>query len=227
MKPQLSISLKKPCSEKWNTFKPAALGKWCAVCSKSVLDFTHWTHDQIVQQVQSSRSPICGRLLGSQLNYLRLPLQPGWKLFLMSLLVIISSFTSKPSMGAVNKLMAVTTTIRSEASALKGSVHDEDQQPLAGVNIYLKGTSIGTTTNEKGEFVFPEKLNAGDIIVFSFVGLETKEYVVPTNPPDLLEMTMQLDSTIMMGELVIEEVNTNTVKKPVVPRILNKVKSIF
>jgi hypothetical protein len=59
------------------------------------------------------------------------------------------------------------------------------------------------------------------------VGLETKEYVVPTNPPDLLEMTMQLDSTIMMGELVIEEVNTDTVKKPVVPRILNKVKSIF
>jgi TonB-linked SusC/RagA family outer membrane protein len=53
-------------------------------------------------------------------------------------------------------------------------VSSEDQQPFPGVNIILKGTANGTTTDVNGEF----KLNVGandDVLVFSFVGFETQE----------------------------------------------------
>lgn len=53
-------------------------------------------------------------------------------------------------------------------------VSSEDQQPFPGVNIIVKGTANGTTTDVNGEF----KLNVGandDVLIFSFVGFETQE----------------------------------------------------
>ncbi len=137
--------------------------------------------------------------------------------------LIALSLAAQPSFSGPQLPPAIIEVNTTVASALQGVVHDEDQLPLAGVNIYLKGTNIGTTTNDKGEFVFPQKLNAGDIIVFSFVGLETKEYVVPANAPDPIQIMMQLDSTIMMGELVMAEGG----KQPLHLRIWHKVKSVF
>lgn len=139
--------------------------------------------------------------------------------------LVALSLVAQPSFSCPQLPPAIIEVNTTVASALQGVVHDEDQLPLAGVNIYLKGTNIGTTTNEKGEFVFPQKLNAGDIIVFSFVGLETKEYVVPSNAPDPIQIVMQLDSTIMMGELAVEYGSES--KRPLSKRIWHKMKSIF
>ncbi len=152
----------------------------------------------------------------------RQSLRSASRLCLGTLLVALS-LAAQPSFSCPQIPSFVTEVNACVASALQGVVHDEDQLPLAGVNIYLKGTNIGTTTNEKGEFVFPQKLNAGDIVVFSFVGLETKEYVVPANAPDPIQIVMQLDSTIMMGELAMEGGG----KQPLHVRIWHKVKSVF
>lgn len=59
---------------------------------------------------------------------------------------------------------------------LSGVVSDEDG-PLYGVSIYLKGrTSVGTTTNIDG--VFNIKASRGDVIVFNFIGYNAIEYLV-------------------------------------------------
>lgn len=58
-----------------------------------------------------------------------------------------------------------------------GSVTDEAGAPLAGVNILEKGTTNGTVTDANGNY----RLNVSSstaILVFSFIGTETKEVAV-------------------------------------------------
>ena len=58
---------------------------------------------------------------------------------------------------------------------INGVVTDEEG-PLAGVTIVVKGTSKVTTTNAKGEFSL--KANQNDILVFTYVGHKTQEVIV-------------------------------------------------
>ncbi len=60
---------------------------------------------------------------------------------------------------------------------VKGKViSSTDSKPLVGVNIAIKGTSKGTTTDANGEF----SLNATktETLVFSYIGFKTKEVLV-------------------------------------------------
>lgn len=72
-----------------------------------------------------------------------------------------------------------------------GLVVDEKKQPLPGVTIRLKGTTVGTATMPDGryEFTFPEQDKA--ILVFSFIGMKMKE--VPYQGKDTINVTMVED----------------------------------
>ena len=78
----------------------------------------------------------------------------------------------------------------SEQREIRGIVKDEDQLPLPGVTILVKGTTIGLSTNAKGEFHFPVPSNVKDLrLLFSFVGMETQEVEVKS---DFLSITMKM-----------------------------------
>lgn len=55
----------------------------------------------------------------------------------------------------------------------------EDGTPLVGVNVVVKGTSVGTTTDVDGRYSI--QVPVGATLVFSFIGMETKEVVVTDN----------------------------------------------
>ena len=54
--------------------------------------------------------------------------------------------------------------------------NSEPPYPLAGVNITIKGTSIGTISDENGYFSI--KAKRGDILIFQFIGFKNHEFVV-------------------------------------------------
>lgn len=58
---------------------------------------------------------------------------------------------------------------------IAGTVRDEQKLPLAGVTICIKGTNLGTTTNEAGKY----KLKIVELdtftLLFSFIGMKTQE----------------------------------------------------
>ncbi|MDP4209141.1 MAG: TonB-dependent receptor [Bacteroidota bacterium] len=58
---------------------------------------------------------------------------------------------------------------------LKGTVKDDDQ-PIPGVSVMIKGTTKGTVTDINGQFTI--NVTKGDVLVFSFVGYEQKEIAV-------------------------------------------------
>lgn len=72
------------------------------------------------------------------------------------------------------------------------------QLPMAGVNILVKGTTIGTTTDAEGRYSIEARDN--DVLVFSFIGYVTFETVV--NARSTIDVIMEVD-TKNLDEVVI------------------------
>jgi len=87
---------------------------------------------------------------------------------------------------------------------VKGVVRDESGKPAAGVSVMIKGTTRGTSTNERGEF----SLNAvpeNATLVFSSINMETYE----TNLNGRVEVTLVMKAKVsQLQEVEITAVNT-------------------
>jgi TonB-linked SusC/RagA family outer membrane protein len=86
----------------------------------------------------------------------------------------------------------------SVAQMRSGVVKDKDGT-LPGAFVVVKGTNLGTTTNENGEFTI--NATAGQSLEISFVGFKTKEVIV-TNDLFLdirLDPDNQLDEVVVIG----------------------------
>ena len=81
---------------------------------------------------------------------------------------------------------------------LKGMIKDTSGEPLIGVNVVVKGTSIGTISDVDGNFMI--KAKSGDVIEFSYVGYASQAISVSDNK--LLTVVMKED-TEMLGEVVV------------------------
>ena len=72
-------------------------------------------------------------------------------------------------------MSSLSATTEQETITVKGTVSDEEG-PLPGVNVVLKGTKIGTSTDFEGNYVFPKKLKKGDILVFTHISMESNDF---------------------------------------------------
>ena len=71
-------------------------------------------------------------------------------------------------------LVTLLSTSLSAQNKLEGWVTDPQGEALAGVNIYLKGSFIGTTSDADGYFKL-DGLKPEGILVFSMMGFESVE----------------------------------------------------
>lgn len=76
----------------------------------------------------------------------------------------------------VGKKLSTNENAQRQQSPIKGIIRNADGKPLAGATILVKGTSIGATTNDKGEFTINTPANS--TIVITFLGHKQKEVVV-------------------------------------------------
>jgi len=83
---------------------------------------------------------------------------------------------------------------------VKGKVSDDKGQPLTGVKVTLKGTSVLTSTDEDGKFSI-DVTAAGDTLSFSFIGFATNEVKVTESNP-VLNINMQ-ESVKALNDVVI------------------------
>ncbi|MEY8591839.1 von Willebrand factor type A domain-containing protein [Butyricimonas hominis] len=73
----------------------------------------------------------------------------------------------------VSLLVSLSLLASAQKSLVTGKViTDKDGQPLPGVTIIIKNTSIGTVSDVSGEFSIQAQI--GDTLVFSFIGLQTR-----------------------------------------------------
>jgi TonB-linked SusC/RagA family outer membrane protein len=88
---------------------------------------------------------------------------------------------------------------KSPEKIIKGVVKDDQENPLPGVSIVVKGTSIGTTTGMDGSFEIDLTTDA-QTLVFSFVGYEPKEINVLNE--SIVNIVLQTDEK-SLNEVVV------------------------
>jgi len=239
MKNSLNLSIAKPCSENWSNFTATHDGAFCGTCQKVVVDFTRMGDVDIANFFATS-ARTCGRFRIEQLTAyqsIATPrINPGiWllKAGFLSLFLILAGKTSIAQVRTEPQpthQQATSQKISEQpAQVVKGVVRsNDDQSPLAGVNIYLKSSTIGTISDDKGAFTFPKKLNIGDTIVFSFIGYKTTDYVIQKSQSDLdvsIDIGLVFDEIVIMGEVSVDRIYE---KKPAAwRRLLGGIKSIF
>lgn len=85
--------------------------------------------------------------------------------------------------------------------SLTGTVTDENNEPLPGVTVLIKGTTNGTVTNFEGKYVI-SGVDPNTVLQFSFVGMKTQEVVVGTNPTHdivMLADAIGLEEVVAIG----------------------------
>ena len=91
--------------------------------------------------------------------------------------------------------LGVFLPAQAQTGIISGSIKTSDGQPAAMVNIGLKGTQKGTTTDTEGRYTIRAVKEGNYTLVASFVGLQTKEMQVVVAP----------DKTTVVPEFVLEE----------------------
>ncbi len=84
---------------------------------------------------------------------------------------------------------------------VKGKVTSSTGEPLAGVSVLVKGSTVGTKTNENGEFII-ENVDDKATLIFSSVGYETRE--VPVSNRKVINVKLEvkinaLDETVIIA----------------------------
>ena len=91
---------------------------------------------------------------------------------------VSKSIILKTAVSFLFLIVCISKSTYAQVIQIKGKVSiiiDEEKEVLIGANIFLKGTSIGTSSDKKGLFTFPRKLNKGDILVISYLGFKKQE----------------------------------------------------
>ena len=104
---------------------------------------------------------------------------------------------------------SITNTSSTLTVVIKGTVTDENGKVMPGVNVMLKGSSIGVATNVKGEYslTLPD---ATGILVFSFISYETKE--IPLEGSTVINAKMD-PATGSLKEVVVVGYGTQAKSK--------------
>lgn len=122
------------------------------------------------------------------------------KFLIGSLLIAIASISE-----AVATNIAVPTM---QAQTVTGKVLDNTGAPLPGVTVLVKGTTVGTATDNEGSFALnvPAGYEKG-VLVFSFVGFVTEE--VNLEGRTVIDINLTEDVSVM-SEVVIVGYGTQT-----------------
>jgi len=224
----VTLLLSSPCTKRWDAMTPAAGGRHCAACAKTVVDFSQKTDAEILRYLaHASRANVCGRLRPDQVGRAltagaRLPLAGHWRGWLGALLAAISLAppataqaagragqplvlaAPRPGLAPVAAPQPATEALTPAGSyRVEGVVLDaRTHAPIVGATVLLQGTGSGVGTDEHGKFVL---LIAADrpkpTLVISAIGYETRKQEIDLRAapePFIIQLTTD---THMLGGL--------------------------
>ncbi|MGM9510303.1 SusC/RagA family TonB-linked outer membrane protein [Larkinella sp. GY13] len=100
-------------------------------------------------------------------------------------------------------ISCLSSPLWAQTRIIKGIVTSgEDSSPLPGVNVVLKGTTTGVSTNPEGAYSFaiPTNLDKDAALVFSFIGMVTQE--VPIGNQSLISVALKHEA-LSLSEVVV------------------------
>jgi hypothetical protein len=101
-------------------------------------------------------------------------------------------------------LTLLLSSFSSSAFLFKGKVLDEKQQPLPFTSIYVKNTSLGTTSNTNGEFSIDLALGRYEV-VFRYLGYETLTKIIEIKNQDLVETIDMKPTVLVLADAIVKK----------------------
>ncbi len=133
------------------------------------------------QVIQSSRKVTINMddiTLGAILSKILTPLQIGYNVVGNQIILNTISKQDEPTPSSIKNNSVIIPKVENIELNIKGKITStESGEVIAGVNINIKGTQRGTSSNSKGEYsiTVPDK---NTVLVFSFVGYSSREIAV-------------------------------------------------
>ncbi|HEU5148473.1 MAG TPA: TonB-dependent receptor [Chryseosolibacter sp.] len=114
---------------------------------------------------------------------------------------------TKETMGLLVESLRDVPQTAAVAITVSGAITGEDNEPLPGVNILVKGTNDGTTSDFDGKYTL-QVPDENAVLVFSFIGYETQEIRVGTQTTINVSMvpdTKTLQELVVVGYGEVEK----------------------
>lgn len=127
----------------------------------------------------------------------------------MMLLTVVFLAYNTANLHAINSNPEMNTTV-------SGQVLDVDGDPLAGVNVVVQGTIVGTPTNSNGEFSLTVQIDPPIVLEFSIIGFQTQEIAIEDNNVSDIQVVME-EQIFFGADLVVSasRVEESILKSPV------------
>lgn len=240
--PTAQINIPKPCGEDWIGMELTEEGRFCKHCSKSVIDFSHFTDQQLHAYFESHRTTsICGKIPVSKLNK-PFPIPKPKKQFSGWWMLSALAGMSLPAFAQTNQHVTIQSDSKQDSTAIskehndtifirvKGVVSDiTTGERLPFVPIQLLPLSIRVFSNVDGEFELkiPESTTHSSTyeLVLIYIGFETihkqftyEELFAQSSSPMHLELKMAQMG--MIGEVIY-------VRAPWHKRVKYRIKRMF
>ena len=218
-----SVAIPQPCAENWAAMTPTGLGRHCAACQKTVVDFTDKTDAEILAYLAGATGEICGRLGSDQLGR---PLRPAlgtrpaarWRAWL-ALALATWGLRASPAAATGTPVAGSPTAAHPRKKAnpkyrlplatpqlLRGTVRAADtHEPLAGAAVFLKGENRSATTDTAGHFslMLPaQRPHAGRALVLHYAGYQSETVPVAATPISALQLELQADPAAVGATIV-------------------------
>ena len=221
-----NIGIKNPCSLEWNSLKGKGCTRFCRSCSTSVIDLTEKSDSEIIDFVMRQKGKVCARIKQEQVvrviekNRVNACIIKAFFAFTLGFATTtqvnaatektvyhvyeqISNGQPRLSADTPNRLLSVKDSIL----IFSGKVVDSDgNSELPGVNVFLKGTKIGTQTDIDGKFSLevPADILGGQnpVLIFSFVGYITSELEFQSSTRGNIKIELTPD-IMWLGEIHI------------------------
>lgn len=204
MKEQTYFHIPTPCHENWDNMTAATKGRFCACCSKQVVDFSFMTDQQVLNYFKKSTGKVCGRFADDQLQRPMILASEQkkkslWLAVMMPLLLLFGKVNAQKkkitqTLGTPAIIIKDTVPVlmgkiayRSEPDTvkikstdeliIKGTIRDEETgEPVPFASVFIKNSKKGIAADGEGNFTLFVKDNLEiPILILASVGYETKE----------------------------------------------------
>lgn len=194
------LKIDNPCQQEWSSMTKNDSGKYCSFCSKTVVDFTKLSDNEIIQLVEKTSGKLCGRLSKAQLGRILGDKQIGnnsrlYKILAGFLLVgstkealatdklnpqmEIVSFIDDNGKVPVQQLKKEEELTDSLKNLIQGNILDSlTKEPLYFATILIKATNVTAQIDQEGKFnlIIPDSLVKEKIqLEIKCLGYENKE----------------------------------------------------
>jgi hypothetical protein len=196
-KQQMQLAIPEPCHENWNAMSPQQQGRFCGVCTKTVVDFSNMSDGQVMETIQKASGGLCGHFHTDQINRTLVAaprpkwwMQPFWQYIVGGILLLkpgtikaqksgTEQCTPQPPhprlMGKPKIMGKIAMPVENKDGKIRIRIVSETGEAIDRASVIVTNKVTGIS-NSKG--IFEADVSRGDELMISALGFESQRVVV-------------------------------------------------